>query len=129
LEELYTEEQREAQRIERKRRRKERSFFQKLLTLANLFYLGSLIFAIIAYIYPHSFLILFFTIFLNKYMLAVYPVLGAFVLFSNLFLFYSRNPIKWIMRIIVSVFLFALIAFLSALMLYNINIIINLQGV
>lgn len=62
-------------------------------------------------------------------MLAVYPVLGAFVLFSNLFLFYSRNPIKWIMRIIVSVFLFALIAFLSALMLYNINIIINLQGV
>lgn len=136
MDEIYTEEElsdeerqelREEEREERRRRRKERSLFQKLLTLANLFYLGSFVFAIISYFYPYIFLKTFFSIYFNKYMLAVFPVLGALVLFANLFLFYSRNPLKWLIRILVSLLILGMIVLISAVMIYNYDQILNMS--
>ncbi|NLW42447.1 MAG: hypothetical protein GXY89_04845 [Tissierellia bacterium] len=113
---------REIRREERRRKREENSFFQKLLTLVNLLYLASFVFVVLTYLYPKELIEYFILVFTNKYVLAVYPVLGGFVLLANIFLSKGRKPLRIIIRLIVSVVLAGIIIFIAAMMIYNIDI-------
>ena len=119
-------EYREERREERRRRRKDNSFFQKLLTFVNLLYLATFVFVGLTYKYPDElfeYLVLAVT---NKYVLAVYPVLGGFVLFANIFFSRGRKFFRIILRVIVSLVLAGMIIFIAAMMIYNIDIFYNL---